>query len=305
MSEIKDHLKTVERAQWRVVALVVACTVGAILYRLLMHRHLGHSAAMFLGLPAVLAILLALTPKAETVTGGIFKGITLFLLIIAPLLGEGFLCILMASPLFYLVGLFVGIAIDWNRKRLKGTLSCMTVLLLPMCLEGVIPQLTVDRNQTVAVTRAVHASPDAVEASLCLSPRVDTAIPKYLRVSFPTPLEAHGEGLSIGAIRAIRFTGAEGHPPGDLLMRVAERRRGYLRFDAISDDSKIADWVKWDYAEVAWKEIDATHTAVTWTLHFERQLDPAWYFVPWERAAVHEAAKYLIEANATPAGTVR
>jgi hypothetical protein len=42
---------------------------------------------------------------------------------------------------------------------------------------------------------------------------------------------------------------------------------------------------------------------VTWTIHFNRQLDPAWYFVPWERAAVHEAARYLILANATPVGS--
>jgi hypothetical protein len=41
---------------------------------------------------------------------------------------------------------------------------------------------------------------------------------------------------------------------------------------------------------------------VTWTVRFERQLDPAWYFTPMERAAVHEAAKFLIAANATPAG---
>jgi hypothetical protein len=53
---------------------------------------------------------------------------------------------------------------------------------------------------------------------------------------------------------------------------------------------------------VEWRDIDPTHTAVTWRVRFERQLDPAWYFMPWERAAVHEAAKYLIEANATPVG---
>jgi hypothetical protein len=41
-------------------------------------------------------------------------------------------------------------------------------------------------------------------------------------------------------------------------------------------------------------------TRVTWRIRFERQLDPAWYFTAWERAAVREAAEYLIAANATP-----
>jgi hypothetical protein len=47
--------------------------------------------------------------------------------------------------------------------------------------------------------------------------------------------------------------------------------------------------------------VDATHTEVVWTIHFDRQLDPAWYFGLWERLAVKRAALYLIEANATPA----
>jgi hypothetical protein len=88
-------------------------------------------------------------------------------------------------------------------------------------------------------------------------------------------------------------------------MRVTARRPGYVRFETVSDNSKLTQWVKWDGSEVEWRDTDATHTAVTWRVRFERQLDPAWYFAAWERAAVHEAAKYLIEANATPVGGAR
>jgi len=86
-------------------------------------------------------------------------------------------------------------------------------------------------------------------------------------------------------------------------MRVAARRPGYVRFETISDSSKLTQWIAWDGSEVEWKAVDQQHTLVTWRVHFERQLDPAWYFAPLERAAVHEAAKYLIEANATPDAT--
>jgi hypothetical protein len=305
MSEIEDSPRAITKAQWSLVALIVAFTLASILYRVLMHTGLGHSAAMFVGIPAVLAIVLALAPKAETATGGILKGITLGLLIPAPLLGEGYVCILFAAPLFYIVGIAVGLAVDRGRNRRKETLSCVALVLLPMCLEGVVPELTIHRAQTVAVTRVVHASTDAVEASLALSPRVDTVLPAYLRIGFPRPLEAYGEGLSVGATRTIHFAGAEGDPPGDLVMRVAEQRPGYVRFETISDASKLTQWVRWDSSEVSWKTIDATHTEVTWKINFERQVDPAWYFVLWERAAVHEGAKYLIAANATPAESLR
>jgi hypothetical protein len=295
-----EHQKKLDRAQSAVVALVVASASGAFLYQLLLDKHLGQSAAMFIGVPAVLALLLALTPKAQTVTGGVMKGITLALLIVAPLLGEGFLCILVAAPLFYAVGIVVGRVVDWQRERRKATLSCMALVLLPLCLEGVVPELTINRAQTVEVRRVVDASKDKVEEALAQSPRVNTPLPAYLRIGFPRPLEARGEGLTAGATRTIHFAGAEGDPPGDLVMRVAERRPGYVRFETVSDGSKLTQWVRWDGSEVEWREIDATHTEVTWRINFERQLDPAWYFVPWERVAVHEAAKYLIEVNATP-----
>ena len=75
MSDIDEQNRKIEPAQWSVVAIVVAFAAGAFLYKLLLHEQLGHSAAMFLGIPAVLATLLALAPKAKTVTGGILKGL--------------------------------------------------------------------------------------------------------------------------------------------------------------------------------------------------------------------------------------
>jgi len=289
-------------AQWWVISLTFAFTAGGILYHLLMRDGFGHTALMFLGIPAVLAIVLALTPKAKSATGGILKGITLALLIIAPLLGEGYLCILMASPLFYVCGIVVGVVVDERRSKRGIRLSCVALVLLPMSLEGVVPALSFNRTQTVEVSRVVNAPADAVEHRLALSPDITVPLPAPLRIGFPRPLAAWGEGLEIGALRTIHFSGAEGDPEGDLTMRATAREPGMVRFQAVSDKSKLTQWIAWDSSEVRWKQIDATHTEVTWRVQFERQLDPAWYFTPLERGAIHEAAKYLIEANATPHG---
>jgi hypothetical protein len=305
MSEEEGQQSKISPAQWAVVALVVASFGGALLYRFLRHEQLDHSAAMFLGIPAVLAIVLALTPKAKSVTGGILKGITLALLIIAPLLGEGYLCILIASPLFYLIGIVIGLIVDWTQRKRSATLSCIALVLAPMCLEGVVPQLTWNRAQTIEVSRVVNAPASDVENSLSQSPRLQTELPFYLRIGFPRPLEAHGQGLYVGASRTIHFAGAEGDPPGDLLMRVSESAPGFVRFDTVSDRSKLTQWLRWDSSEVRWFAMDSAHTKVVWRIRFERQLDPAWYFIPWERAAVREAASFLIDANATPEGTAQ
>ncbi|SNS39695.1 hypothetical protein SAMN05421770_101800 [Granulicella rosea] len=292
--------RRLEPAQRNLLLIILTVTVGSLTYRGLMNHGLGHSGAMFVGLPAILAMLLAVSPKAKTVTGGIVKGITLFLLIVAPLLGEGYLCILVASPLFYLVGIIVGLIDDAARRKRDARLRCTWLILLPMSLEGVLPGFTIGRSQTVEVTRILAATPQQVETALARSPRVGTPMPRYLRIGFPRPIAAWGTGLSVGSPRTIHFTGAEGDPPGDLRMQVAERRPGYLRFTGIDDSSKLTQWIRWESSEVAWSAVDPAHTAVTWRIHFARQLDPAWYFIPWERTAVHEAAVYLIEANATP-----
>jgi len=245
-------------------------------------------------------MLLSLTPKAKTLTGGILKGITLALLIVAPLLGEGFLCILMASPLFYLVGVTVGLIVDSSRKRRNTTLSCVALVLLPMSIEGVIPALSFNRNQVVEVRSVVDAPADLVEQQMALSPDLTKALPAALRVGFPRPLAAWGSGLEIGAMRTIHFAGAEGDPSGDLTMRVTEHHPGYVRFQTVSDSSKLTQWIAWDSSEVEWQQLNAAHTQVRWRVHFERQLDPAWYFTPLERVAVNQAAHYLIQVNAAP-----
>jgi hypothetical protein len=300
VTEIDNEEGRIGAAQWTLIALIVAFAVGGILYRQLIQHHLGHSAAMFIGIPAVLAILLALTPKAKTVTGGILKGITLALLIIAPLLGEGYLCIIVASPLFYIVGIVVGLVVDWLRKRQSATLSCMGLVLLLMSMEGVTPGLSFNRNQTAEADGIVDAPANLVEQRLASSPDLTARLPAALQIGFPRPLEARGSGLEVGATRTIHFAGAEGDPPGDLIMRVTEHRPGYVRFQTVSDSSKLTQWIAWQSSEVEWRQVDGAHTQVIWRVHFERQLDPAWYFAPLERAAVDQASRYLIQANATP-----
>src|ERR1700722_2055157 len=302
MVDTEEGKYKIEPAQWWVVAFVIAAICASVLYRYLLGMKYMHSAAMFIGVPAVLAVVLALTPRTKTVTGGMMRGITLALLVLAPLLGEGYLCILFASPLFYLLGVLVAVPVDMAKRRDKKgqTLSCIVVLLLPLCLEGVVPQLTFNRGQTVEATSIVNGPASRVEQALAQSPRIETTLPTFLRIGFPRPLAARGQGLEIGAQRSILFSGAEGDPAGYVVMQIAQRRPGYVRFETVSDGSKLTQWIRWDASEVEWRPVDATHTEVRWTVHFARQLDPSWYFTPWERMAVRDAAKYLIAANAQP-----
>lgn len=291
---------SLSRSQWTLIFLILAVGLGSVMYHLIVRGRLEQTAALFVGIPTVLAILLAMTPKAKTLTGGIMKGLTLFLLLSGPLLGEGFICILMASPIFFIVGILVGVVVDRIREERHATLSCLVLILLPMSIEGTSPKLSFNREETVQASEVVAAPERDVRAALSHSLRTQTPVPIYGRMGFPLPTRAWGDGLEVGATRTVHFAGGEGKP-GDLVLKVSESRAGYVRFDAVTDRSKLAHWLDWESSEVSWTPVDTHHTHVNWTLHFRRRLDPAWYFRPWERYATGLAADYLIRANATPA----
>ena len=295
-----------DRSRQNLVFIILAVAFASIFYRIMVMKRLEQTSLLFIGLPTVLAIVTALAPKAKSVTGSILKATTIGLLVSGILLGEGFICILMAAPLFYLVAVIVGLVLDAAKPKNKPTvMSCLFFFVLaPMSLEGTHPRLSFAREESVSAEQVVSAPAAEVEQALGASPRVDLPLPLYLRLGFPRPVEAQGSGLRTGDLRRIHFAGGEG-APGDLVLEVAEAAPGRMRFRAISDRSKIAHWLAWEASEVEWSAVDAGHTRVVWTLHFRRALDPAWYFRPWERYAVRLAAEYLIRANATPASRAR
>src|ERR1700682_3281657 len=202
----------ISSAQWTLVGIALALAVAGVLYRLLVLGRLEQTAALFIGLPTVLAVLIALTPRAESATGLILKGTTLALLLSGPVLGEGFICIVMAAPLFYLIGAVVGVIIDNQRKRSQRLYGIVLLPLLLSSLEGITPALTFAKREQVTVPRRLGISAAAFEAALARPPRFAGPMPRFLRLRFPLPVESHGEGLTNGASRVIHFAGGEGRP---------------------------------------------------------------------------------------------
>jgi hypothetical protein len=237
--------------------------------------------------------------------GIIMAGITFALLLSGPLLGEGFICIVMAAPLFYFVGWVVGLIVEvirdhWRQHRPDDPgpptaiygLALLPLLLLS--LEGVHPALSFPREETVTTRRVLNLEPDQVEAALASPPRFDRELPFYLGMGFPRPTQAEGAGLSVGDRRSVRF----GRGARELTLEVVDHGPNHVRFRAVSDGTRIAQWLGWQDAAVEWREVGPGLTEVRWTQSYQRRLDPAWYFAPWERYAVGLAAEYLIETVA-------
>lgn len=294
----------VTRAQWTLVGITLALAAAVFVFRLTHSIGVAQSSAFFIGLPAVLAITVALTPPARTSVGVTFKALTFGLLLSGVLLGEGFVCIVMAAPLFYAVALPIAWA-NQHRRDNGGPLNRMFALVVvPVLLlgtEGTFHATTLPVTNRVAATAVVHAGPAEVEAALAATPVFDAPLPGMLRwAQFPRPVLAEGAGLEVGHTRYVLLSAPKGSTP--LYLRVAEHSPGRVAFDIDATATAVAGWMTLRRAVVTWSAATASTTTVRWELEFDRGLSPAFYFGPLERYAARLAAGYLIRTAATPHG---
>jgi hypothetical protein len=315
--EINRMQQSPSAAQWAIITITLALAIGGLFYRFSQGSELHQSAAFFIGIPTILAITLAMTPRAKSATGIIVKGITLALLLSGIVFYEGFICILMAAPLFYLVGIVIGVPIDRVRKRRKSEGRVYSIIglgLLLLSAEGVTPATSFSQRERVEVVKTIDASVDEVTAALASTPEFEVDLPFYLKLGFPRPVAAHGSGLEVGDTRTIVF-GTEspmepmggdhhhlvsGEGGGTLELVIVRSRPGRVVFKAVHDRTAFTHWIGWGRSIVEWHAIDENTTEVSWTMSFRRKLSPAWYFGPWQRYAAKRAAGYLIGTAATP-----
>lgn len=213
------------RSGWRapnrfVVAVAAACLYGVVLYVLgrLAQPDSGLLLLSFLlGVPlatCVLAVVLS-DPAGQRPTGHHFATgfivVTMMMLASYALLREGVVCVLMASPIFYLVGcsasVFTGALLRRRTRRRGGVQAfCFTALLVPMLglpLEQQAGQPV--ELVTVTTTTRVEAPVHRVWSELV---EIRDIKPKELGftvtqdlIGVPKPVTARLEGRGIGAVR--------------------------------------------------------------------------------------------------------
>jgi hypothetical protein len=288
------------RAGWSVAGGYLVLAAFVVFYRGIVDVGLGQTSLMFLGLPAFIGAMLALLPSPDSLTGRTARGITMALALSVLLLQEGAICVLMAAPLFYAMGLTVAGVLDMGRARERRAPSVIGLALVVVVSgEGTTPMLELPREEVVQSQRLVRGTPAEVRAALAEVPAFDAPLPLFLRMGFPRPLRTSGSGLAPGDQRVILFGGGEGHP-GELTLEVAEAGPTRVVFRAVSDTSHIAHWLTWRTATVSWQAVEDGVTEVTWEVSFRRDLSPGLYFGPWERYAMRLTSGYLIDTLATP-----
>lgn len=275
----------------RLLALVLA-VAGVGLYLFTVRTGRADTGLLFVGLPTVLAVALALRP-GRTSQGQILRATTIALLACSVLAQEGAICVVLAAPLVYAVVLGVAWAVRAGARRRRSLALLPLPLLALGSLEGTDPALRVVPVQTVIETRVLPLTSAEVAERLAAGPApVPVEATVLRRLDVPMPVQVSGAGLDPGQEWTFRYDRPR---PGVIRTRVVEAAEDHVDFAVVQDTSVNARWLHWRTARVTWRPVDAGHTEVGVRLEFERRLDPSWYFGPLQDALMHDGAEHLLD----------
>lgn len=287
------------RARWLLAALVLLVALAALVLAIAGGR--ADSALLFVGLPTLLAVAVALTPAASA-HAMVLKGTTLALLLTAVFLHEGAVCVLLAAPVVYAVAHGVTALIQWERRRPHYGWLLVPVI-LASSFEGVVPGLRAVPEQTVTVTRQVALTPAQVGGRVAAGPGFG-ATRQALLTGVPLPQTAVAAGpagpLAPGTRWTFRYAGSSHGPGGQTVMAVQNHTASpagtLIRFRPVEDSSITARWLYWRAASLQWRPAGQDRTEVSAVLTFTRRLDPSWYFGPVQQLMVGAGAEHLLDS---------
>jgi hypothetical protein len=249
----------------------------------------------------ILAMFAPMPAAATTVSdmAGYFYGALAILACLAVLA----VVVAVAAAIVYGVALAARSMFRWLRHRFGpppgpgGTrfhdVSSIAIVMLAIgatSLEGLAGAVTFAVADGASSSMFVAASPARVwqEVGQATSPAFP--LPVMLK-SIPQPVAVLvDEGAGLGARRIVRFKGREGE--GDLTLQVVRRNDGEAVFQAVSDTSPIAMWVR-QKALTFRVEPAGSGSRLTVASDYDRRLSPAWFFRPYIRIASYLAVDVL------------
>ncbi|MEM7160880.1 MAG: hypothetical protein AAF487_00435 [Bacteroidota bacterium] len=272
--------------------LIFVLTVTSLVFRIISERGFEQSSLLFIGLPATIAVLMVkYWPKQKSLYAAVFKAITLFLAISGILFGEGMICILISSPIFYGIGLFIVFIYEQLKKNKRHHLY--SFILLPLLILLSQPAKHWKESEIIRVQSEVILKNDIGIEAFNHNPTFDNELPFFFELGFPQPMHIKGNGLYKGAQREITFRSST-KGEGKLLLEINRIEGQKITFKAISDSTHIDHWLTWKEMHAEIKKNELGQTQIIWESAFVCDLHPNWYFKPLEKYSVDLMNRYLI-----------
>jgi len=303
MSETKS-----KRPIWPYLLFLIG--VFSLLIRYLLDSQWGNAALLYVAVPFLVSFALFRftgRPKKGTVFRRFLahmRDATIIMLATSAILFEGFICVLMFMPIYYAVVCiyFAAEAFEArykarkDRSRLRA--SVVPVLIAFLSIEGLTPSTSFERENTVTRTMVINGSIDAIKANIAAPIDLPPRRNWFLSI-FPNPVEVKAGSLEAGDVHTLKFVYKRWFytnvHEGDFHLRIDEVSDRHIRTSVQKNTSYLAKYLRLKGTEIKFIPVGETQTRVELSLHYDRLLDPAWYFGPMQRYAIEESGDYLLE----------
>jgi hypothetical protein len=283
-----------QSAKKQLLLLIVVLSIGSITYRLLGFADYDHSSLLFVGIPALLSMMIVrFSSKPKNLYGVVFRTVTLFLLISSILLGEGLICVIMAAPIFYGVAGILTYVYKLMDDNDRGELKSLVIIPLILLLSSPFEVGKPGPSYTVTNSRTFDAPLDFT--ALNESPAFMNERPFFLQMGFPEPVSNSGSGLRVGDQRSITFESST-KGKGELVFEITESEKDRMVFSRVKDDTHIGTWMSWNDVVIETEQLKNGQTQLTWTSNFRCDLGPSWYFGTTQRFAVGLSNEHLMDS---------
>jgi hypothetical protein len=298
------------RPRWLIVVLLICA--ASLLIRGLLDSRFGSGTMLYIAIPYGLSIaLFGLTQQSgkESAKMRFWNHIrlsTIIFLASSAILFEGFLCVLMFMPIYYLFVTLAFLAALLAEKRAKKPHSisdvfrshAITGVVLVLLSEGLLPITTVARSEQVVFSAYTSQTISQLKSNMAKPIQFSEKRHWFLKL-FPLPDEVQAGSLAEGDVHRLHYTYRKwfftNFHKGEMKLLISEVSERRIRTKLIKDDSYLSHYMKIDGTEINLTPLQSGGTKVALTVSYQRRLDPAWYFGPMQALATKQSAKYFLE----------
>lgn len=292
----------------RGVALLLIIGAAALVIRTLLDSRFGNGTLLYLVVPFVISVALYGLTRPSKRQGlawdylNHLRFATIIFLATSALLFEGFLCVLMFMPIYY-IAVSIGYLFRWILDRDGAARDRVHAFAIPalvavLATEGMSPQTSFPRDRIATFSKIADADVATLQRNMA-APIVFPGKRPWFISLFPLPDKIQAGSLAAGDIHRLHFTYKKwfftNYSEGEMDIRIAEVTPRRIRTQILKNTAYVSHYMRIDGTEVRFDPLADGRTRVTLSVHYRRLLDPAWYFGPMQHSAAEQSARYLVD----------
>lgn len=222
----------------------------------------------------------------------------------SALLFEGFICVIMAAPIYILFALlaFALMPDKADPDRLKQSdvfrASFVPLAVIVLSVEGLTETTSFPREEVITRTHILNLTPEQIHSNLARPIHLEEGRSAFLSL-FPLPERIDAPSFRQGQIHKAFFTyrrwGFTNVHRGETHLHMKTVKPLLIETEVTKDTSYFSHYLTIHGTTIEMAPQTEGTTRVSLTIRYRRELDPAWYFGPLQRRAIGESADYLLK----------